>query len=131
MSRAPGYTLLELLLVLLLISLIAGVAYPALQKLYASVTRAVAADQILEAISSLGYKAYREGREIALSREPTADELAALQVELPEDWYLAFDEPLRFTRNGICHGSVLELRDGQAVRRYRLEPPHCLPQPTQ
>ena len=64
--RAPrslrGFTLLELLVVFALVGLVAAIAFPNLERLYAAVTREAERDHILDQFAGLGLRAMRQGR---------------------------------------------------------------------
>lgn len=139
-----GFTLLELLVVMLLLGLLAGIAMPRLTQIYDSLTGAATLDDILSRINALGYQALREGRAFELGEYPPpvratlADEEgepaeadapepsgAPPPLELPPRWRLRADPPIRYHANGVCDGGTLELSLEDKVYQIELSPPFC------
>ncbi|EDN68910.1 hypothetical protein BGP_1299 [Beggiatoa sp. PS] len=65
-----GFTILELLVVLLIMSLLAGVTIPYLTKMYDSVQKALEHDEIIAQLGSLNYLAFQQGQDFTLIRHP-------------------------------------------------------------
>jgi general secretion pathway protein G len=65
-----GYTLLELVVVLLLFSLLAGITIPRLTTMYDSFKNAYERDEVLAHLDSLGYIAFQYAREFDLKTYP-------------------------------------------------------------
>ena len=148
-----GFTLLELVVVLLILGLVAGLAIPNLERLYAGTVRSTERDYILDQIASLGRRAMQERRTYVLAgydggQDPEAGERVARggsgssdgpairpargpdpgagTIDVPEGWKISFDEPLIIRANGVCLGAELTLLHRGAVDlRLRLEPPYC------
>ena len=148
-----GFTLLELVVVLLLLSLVAALAFPNLERLYAGVVRSTERAYILDQFTGLGRRAMQGGRTFvvvasgggkrsataAAPREARARpgdtgplppaarrDDAPHRIDLPEGWEISFDEPLVVRANGVCLGAELTLRHrGEVDVRIRLEPPFC------
>lgn len=120
-----GYTLLELLIVMVLLGLLTALAIPRFVTLYASLTAVYQRDGVLRQIAGLGYRAFRQGREFVVD-ESSATGAAALS--LPEGWSLRAKPPVRYYRNGTCTGGVIELTSPEGMERFALLPPLCQPQ---
>ena len=138
-----GFTLLELLIVLLLMSLLAAIAAPNLVRLYASVQRQTERDYILDQFAGLGRMALRHGRSyVVITEAPSAPETGdgsepqTLQppergtrryvIDLPEGWTIDLSHPLVIRHNGVCLGAGLTLLyDGKVEARFGLRPPYC------
>lgn len=130
---------MELLVVLVLIGLIAGLATPRLVGMYDSMRFALERDEVLDQIRRLPYQAYRQGQGIALSRWPlpatSPDEPAAAgtamtrlpeDFRLPEGWRLETSQPLQISARGICVSATeLRLHHGAFTETIRLLPPRC------
>jgi prepilin-type N-terminal cleavage/methylation domain-containing protein len=146
-----GYTLVELLVVLLLMGLLATVTVPNLQHLYSSVQHDAEREAALGAITGLSYRAYVTGRPFLLAkglstlqsdRPGTADGKTAAsgsppsnsQASFPEPddtvfpagWQIDAAEPIVFNFLGICSGGKLNLvaPDG-ATEGLVLKGPRC------
>jgi len=121
-----GYTLAEMLVVLVVIALAAGVAFPRAASLYRSLVMAFERDAIVEQLSAVGFNALIQHREYRLVELPSqaAD---APPVVLPEGWSLLAETPIRYYRNGVCTGGQLTLSYGEVAARLALDPPYCAP----
>lgn len=129
--RRAGFSLLELLVVLVLVGLLTAVALPNLQALYQGATRAADREHILDQLAALGREAaLRRVNYVVLDAEADADLVAAdfepYPLQLPPGWTLKLDRPLRAHASGVCLGAEVTLlhEDAQPVR-LRLTPPYC------
>ena len=129
----PGFTLLELMVVLVLLGLLTAVAVPNLQRLFASVSASTERRHILDQFEALGREALSDGRAyVVFDRVPEADAATAYAdfepraIELPEAWGFRLDRPLVVRANGFCRGGELTLiHQGAPVLRTTLAPPYC------
>ena len=139
-SATQGFTLMEFLIVLLLLALIAALAVPNLDRLYASIQRQTERDYILDQFAGLGRMALLRGRGLVVAGTgPTAPESLEASVlraretdaelhaiDLPDGWTIDLSRPLAIGANGVCHGAELTLLyDGKVRIRLVLEPPYC------
>ena len=100
-----GFTLVELVVVLALVALATGLAAPALVRgLDAARERGVRAD-VRVLLEGLPVRAYQAGS--ALEVDATA--LQRLAPELPQDWRLELDAPLRYAPSGVASGGAVRL----------------------
>ncbi len=79
--KLHGFTLLELLVVLFLLSLIAAVAIPRLTQVYNSVQIAYEREEALAQIGSLSFLAYQRSLEFNLISYPLPETVSALRVD--------------------------------------------------
>lgn len=107
-----GFTLLELLVVLALVGLLAGVAAPrAMNWVEGARARAQAAD-VAAALEALPARAFFEGK----ARVIGADAKSAELLRVPPGWRLDLAAPLRFEANGMTAGGRVRLWEGAALR---------------
>jgi prepilin-type N-terminal cleavage/methylation domain-containing protein len=146
-----GYTLVELLVVLLLMGLLATVTLPNLQHLYNSVQHDAEREAALGAITGLSYHAYISGQPLLLakglstlqtSRPGTRDsntaspaaparasQTSSMEMDepaFPAGWQIDAAEPIVFNFLGICSGGKLNLvaPDG-TIEGVVLKGPRC------
>lgn len=119
--QVRGFTLVELLVVLVLVALLAGMALPSLLRLRESADRASAHNRILGLLAVLPYRAYISGKPMRLTDKPPFD--------LPQGWSLRVPEPIVYLFSGVCEGGSLVLVAPDGVEySVRLAPPRCRPQ---
>ncbi len=134
---------MELLVVLVLIGLVAGLATPRLMGMYDSMSFALERDEVLDQIRRLPHQAFRQGVRMELTRWPLAREAEGdgsgeaadaktSEARLPDDfrlpdgWSLEAVEPLQISARGICtHAAELRLIRGAFSETIRLLPPRC------
>ena len=128
-----GFSLLELLVVLALVSLVATLALPNLVGLYDSATRATERDSILDQFAGIGREAMLKGHGYAVygtagpqpSDVPNAG-VHAYPLLVPEGWQVDLDRPLRVRPNGVCLGATVTLsHPDSAPVEVALAPPYC------
>jgi prepilin-type N-terminal cleavage/methylation domain-containing protein len=124
-SAGAGFTLIEVLVVLVIVSLLAGVALPRLYLISQRYTIASDRDSLLTDIGNLGYSAYSAGRALELAASADAKDHA---VKVPPGWRVEVPKPIRFGFNGICSGGTMVLQAPDGVREsYQLNAPACKP----
>ena len=129
-----GFSLLELLVVLALVSLVGALALPNLMGLYDRATRATERDQILDQLAGLGREAMLKGHGYAvygtasslLPGDALNTGVQAYPLVVPEGWQVELDRPLRVRPNGVCLGATVILSHADAAPvEVALEPPYC------
>lgn len=100
-----GFTLFELIVVLALVALAAGVVTPAVVGgLAAARERGVLAD-VRVVLEGMPVRAYQSGSGLEID----AVALRRLVPELPDDWRLEVERPLRYAPNGVAAGGAVRL----------------------
>ena len=122
--RPPrGFTLLELLIVLALISMVAAMVAPRLQRTYDAVARSGHRAEALRQFERLPLIARDRGRVIVVAADdPSA---VAAVLDLPAGWEARMREPLRVEANGLCHGARVEVSGDDATETWLLSAPAC------
>lgn len=128
--------MLEILVVLTIVSLLAGVALPQLQRMVASVELDNQRMDIKLAIEGLGYQAYVNGKPMALSGIAAVSAVESTRLDqplqLPAGWQIQVLQPVRYAINGICSGGKIVLIDPHRVREtFLLRTPQCRLEPVE
>lgn len=132
-SKPAGYTLLELMVVLVVVGLLVAVTFPNLERLYASVVRSTEQDRILDQFATLGRQAVLSGRDyVVLGTADVASKATALAdyepypLDLPDGWRVRLDKPLLVRANGVClGGEVTLLHADSPPLTILLRAPYC------
>ena len=108
--KSHGFTLIEILVVMVVIGLLAGVAVPRLYDLSHRFEIASQRDNLVLAIGNIGYRAYQTGQPLRLnSTGGTASNGAEAAVSLPPGWQIELVKPIDYSFNGICSGGSITL----------------------
>lgn len=112
-----GFTLLELLVVLVLVGMIAGMVGPRFIDLADRLRHRNEWQTLQQRVNGLPMEIQLIGRPMALQELP---------LILPAGWQLKTERPVRYLSNGVCLGGQLQLLQGDEVkRRIALTPPYC------
>ncbi len=141
-AGARGFTLVEILVVLLIMGLLASVTVPNLQRLYNSVEHDAQRETALGAITGLAYHAYVTGQPINLPKGRSVPHLAGTSttaetdakgvspngkdIVFPEGWQLDLAQPIAFNFLGICSGGKISLVAPDGTQEaFVLKGPRC------
>ncbi|MEN9461216.1 MAG: hypothetical protein RIS84_1236 [Pseudomonadota bacterium] len=122
-----AYTLLELLVVLVLMSLLTSLILPRLAQVYDSLQVAYTREEIISRLAGLSYSAFQQGRGFQLIRYPLTKGMSPIPLELPSGWSLTTEAPISFRANGACTGGVVLLNYQSQQLRINLIAPFCTP----
>ncbi len=137
--RISGFTLLEMLVVLTVIAIIAGIAMPNFMKMIDSISAAAKWSALLGEVDSLPYRAFSQGQAIRLNSESAPQVLASL----PQGWAMSVEGAaksgpslttdrgadigmIQYRENGWCGGGKVIFVTDRGVRRaIELAAPRC------
>ncbi len=128
--RVAGFTLLEMVVVLAIMALVAGVAAVRMFSLISSWRERTQLESIEQQIVRLPMLARQRGSDIVLPPPAPPSVAAPVDIDappltLPDGWVVHFDRPLRVRASGLCEGARIELEHGDR-RYYRIvSPPFC------
>lgn len=124
--HARGFTLLELLVVLALIALVAGLAAPNFGRMLDRFTVATQWREVETALDDLPNKAFASGLALRLDESNVRE----LLTTLPNDWSVRISGSIRYRETGWCEGGTLTVTasDGE-LRTYTLIAPRCEARP--
>lgn len=153
--RMRGFTLLELLVILVIVGLIAGVVAPQLSKLSDRIAFAMNREGVEHALALLPYDAFRRREDLILSatnsKDTSTDDTSMNVImmgggagdketrtqppvlskravlSLPAGWQIESQAPILFRSNGFCTGGEVTIRVGSYAYIYKLSPPDCRP----
>jgi general secretion pathway protein G len=119
MHLQRAFTLLELLVVLSLIGLIAGVIAPRFSEFGDKLTFKNALLEVRQKINGLPLLALR-------SASPLQIDDQGAPTKLPTDWRATANPPIVYQSNGSCLGGKVEIWQGKIKRAsMHLQPPLC------
>lgn len=120
-----GFSLLELLVVLFLISVLASMVAPRLQRTYEAISSSGDRAEVVRSIERLPFIARERPQPLSLGPGDAAGaELTAL-LALPEGWTVSPVTALRVEVNGFCHAATLRVSGAGTVEDWTLAAPDC------
>jgi len=119
-----GYSLVEVIVVLVLLSLVTSVVIPNLSSTLDRFQLRSNQDEVLVQLSGLGYLAYQKQQAIVLN---PGDDLGDL-LELPKGWTIELEGPIKYQANGVCLGGTITLVYEQMAEEFLLTAPFCRPE---
>jgi prepilin-type N-terminal cleavage/methylation domain-containing protein len=114
-----GFSLLELLVVMALMSLLAGLVSPALQRGFVAAQERAVSGDMTAVLGGLSVRAFQQGTDL------TVDDglLKQLLPDLPTGWRIVVPKVLRYNATGVAMGGqVRVLTPGRAPMVWKVEP---------
>lgn len=122
-DRAPGFTLLELVVVLSIMGLAAALAAPSLIRSVDSWQARSEVESVADQMRGLPASARAAGRTVVVDAETLASADAPLRTG--DGWLLRTDAAWRVRANGYCEGGTVVLRRGERSWTLRANAPFC------
>lgn len=117
-----GFSLLELLVVLALISLMTALVAPRLKNTVDAISRSGDRAEAARQLQRLPLLARRDGSVLQWQRNQPIT-LAGMQ--LPEGWAVQALDPVRIEASGYCHAALLAVAMPGHQERWQLAAPDC------
>lgn len=130
-SAALGFTLLELLVVLVLLGLMTSVALPRMQRWHDAVQARAQGAALLDELRAAAFAAGARRTRMVMSdasllAAPTTGPDPVVRLTLPPGWTATTVESAAFLSNGLCEPGMLGLRSDRGVDlRLRVAGPRC------
>jgi prepilin-type N-terminal cleavage/methylation domain-containing protein len=129
-----GFSLLEMVMVLAIAGLLAGVVLPQLQRMALGVEIRNQRADVKSAIEGLGYQAYASGKEIVLDVVDASGGAGSgrsdMPIQVPAGWRVRALQPVHYAVNGVCGGGRIVITDSSRVREaFLLKAPLCRLEP--
>jgi len=121
-----GFTLLEMLLVLVILGMAAAVVAPPLARTVDRMREATSRDDVARAVSRLPLEARRQGRALHWSAGETISAPAA-GTTWPAGWQVVALADLRIEGSGFCSGGEVVVVGPSSRSRWTLDAPDCRP----
>ena len=120
-TQERGFSLLEISVVLVLMSLATAMVLPQLSKAFASLQTKSEFEMILLKATSLSSLAFSRGARVVIQDiEDVTRELAPAK-----GWRVGIIEPIIVNANGFCLGGELRFEARGFVESVRFFPPYC------
>lgn len=123
---AKGFTLLELMVVLVLMGLVAGVVLPRMSKLYDRTQAAFELEDLRLSLARIPLQTFSSNIRYELISLPS-NVNQSLFISIPDGWVVQADAPIIYQPNGICLGGNLVASYGEVSYKFVLLPPNCVP----
>jgi len=124
-----GFSLVELLVVLSLLSLVTAMAMPNLSKMYSSFSSALEISEVVRQINGIGYQVNVGGREFNLqgvAANKGRHNIGKVEFNLPQGWSIELEKALRYASSGACTGGYIKIFFADELRQaQQLKAPFC------
>lgn len=115
-ANIRGFTIIELLVVLVILGMLAAAVTPALDNWLMSREAALAEEELSTKLAALPLQASRAGRLIVIQNEQD------LQID---SLTLSAKTPIKVLPNGFCSGGELTVDLGDRQAAFTVHPPFC------
>jgi len=115
--------LLELLVVLALVSMLAAMVAPRLQRTYDAIASSGERAETVRQLEGLPLRVRAAGRAVDVPEDDPA--ALAPWLELPPGWSVRALEPFRIEASGLCHPARIRVDGGGVSETWTLTAPDC------
>jgi len=139
-QRAPdaGFTLIEMLIVMVLLGLMTSLTLPAMQRWHDGIQVRAKVTSVVEALRAAGFAAAASRRDLRMDRSsfavvpasgvpnPSAAAGQVVRLPLPAGWLVRGVQPAAFLANGLClPGAVDFVAEGGEQVTVQVQGPIC------
>ena len=117
-----GFSLLEMLVVLVLISVMTALVAPRLQGTVEAIASSGERDEVTRQLERLPLLARQQGRSI---RIVVGQDVSVPSLELPAGWKVQPLTVLSIASNGICNAASLQVEGRGTTEKWSLAAPDC------
>lgn len=113
--KGMGFTLIEMVAVMALVSLMAGIALPAMQRWFDSISNRAQLSEISIQFQRLASRATLLSQTVILNKDSWRDKMndGELMLALPDGWSVTSKTPIIFFHSGVCAGGDVNLQGPQ------------------
>jgi prepilin-type N-terminal cleavage/methylation domain-containing protein len=120
--RSPGFTLIEILLVMAILGLMLSVTLPISYDLYKSYKASLRAEEVMVFVSTLKRESFLYNERKILTSENGVMRVNGEEKVIPET-QIRIDPPIEFYKNGTTSGGILTLVTGNQVYEVQIQAP--------
>ena len=129
MRRTYGFTLLEMVVVLVLMGIVTSLALPGLQKMYDSMAASLSRNELRAVLNNLALDVRAEGHTLSFSEYPAQSDRfpkAFIKRIEPLGVSLTLERPLLITPSGFCpYPALIKITKGVQQYSLTLRSPDC------
>lgn len=119
LKKKFGFTLLEIMIVLLILGGIAALVIPNFTRFYDTLVYRTTLDELLSAARDASTYAYLSGESLDLVM------FIESRVDLKNGWTVYVDNEITVSASGVCEGGVLHIVSPRKTENFELIPPFC------
>lgn len=116
----PGYTLLELVVVMAILAMATALTAPAGYRMIRSWQEATQVDDVLQQLQHLPSAVRADGNPLHVKTDAGIP-----LIDLPDDWRLRMTSPLRVLANGACSDAQGTLISPYQSIDFKIQAPFC------
>lgn len=129
MMQSRGFTLLEMVVVLVIMGIITSLALPGLQKMYDAMRASLDRNELRAVLNHLALDVRNDGRPLTFFAYPADSSklpTAFIKRIEPLDITLQFDQPLAITSSGFCPAAAkVKVTKGSQSYDLTVRSPDC------